>query len=136
MPTAWNWRLYSQNSLKSKNATRFLPDCHLHHLSPTTAPGSPLPEAGSRAESDKIVAAEFPFQQPSSLVGFAGCRLTPGWYRSDSRAAIAKRFAYHQSGVPGVGIGNALPDPMLPADKVFSHNEIMRGRLGTSETTA
>ncbi len=50
--------------------------------------------------------------------------LTPGWYRSDSRAAIAKRFAY-QSGVPGVGIGNAFADPMLPADKVFSHNEIM-----------
>ena len=37
--------------------------------------------------------------------------LTPGWYRSDSRAAIAKRFAY-QSGVPGVGIGNAFADPM------------------------
>lgn len=70
------------------------------------------------------MAAELPFQQPSSLAGFAGCRLTPGWYRSDSKAAIAKRFAY-QSGVPGVGIGNAFADPMLPPDKVFSHNEIM-----------
>ena len=58
----------------------------------------------------------------------------PGWY--DSRAAIAKRFAY-QSGVPGVGIGNAFADPMLPADKVFSHNRIMGdAALGTSGTTA
>ncbi|KZA03337.1 hypothetical protein HMPREF1326_03000, partial [Akkermansia sp. KLE1605] len=73
---------------------------------------------------NKIVAAELPFQQPSSLAGFAGFRLTPGWYKTDSKAAIAKRFAY-QSGVPGVGIGNSFADPMLPPDKVFSHNEIM-----------
>ena len=83
------------------------------------------PFGGPGAEQvNKIVAAELPFQQPSSLAGFAGFRLTPGWYKTDSRAAIAKRFAY-QSGVPGVGIGNSFADPMLPADKVFSHNEIM-----------
>ena len=52
------------------------------------------------------------------------------------QAAIAKRFAY-QSGVLGVGIGNAFADPMLPADKVFSHNEIMgTPPWGTSGTTA
>ena len=76
---------------------------------------------------------------PAALAspGFAGFRLTPGWYKTDSKAAIAKRFAY-QSGVPGVGIGNSFADPMLPPDKVFSHNEIMgdASLWATSGTTA
>ena len=71
-----------------------------------TAPGSPPSEGREPSRSTRL-SPRASFQQPSSLAGFAGCRLTPGWYRSDSRAAIAKRFAY-QSGVPGVGIGNAF----------------------------
>ena len=72
-----------------------------------------------------IIASELPLHPPYSLSGFAGMRLTPGWYENgkSDKAKIAKRFAY-QSGVPGVGIGNSFADPMLPADQIFSHNEI------------
>ena len=125
MPTASELgRLYSPYQFEVKNANSdFFPITISNILSNDGTRLSPFGGPGAE-QVNKIVAAELPFQQPSSLAGFAGCRLTPGWYRSDSRAAIAKRFAY-QSGVPGVGIGNAFADPMLPADKVFSHNEIM-----------
>ena len=125
MPTASELgRLYSPYQFEVKNANSdFFPITISNILSNDGTRRSPFGGPGAE-QGHKLVAAELPFQQPSSLAGFAGCRLTPGWYRSDSRAAIAKRFAY-QSGVPGVGIGNAFADPMLPADKVFSHNEIM-----------
>jgi len=125
MPTASELgRLYSPYQFEVKNANSdFFPITISNILSNDGTRLSPFGGPGAE-QVNKIVAAELPFQQPSSLAGFAGCRLTPGWYRSDSKAAIAKRFAY-QSGVPGVGIGNAFADPMLPADKVFSHNEIM-----------
>lgn len=83
------------------------------------------PFGGPGAEQvNKIVAAELPYMQPASIAGFAGCRLTPGWYKTSSRGEMARRFAY-QSGVPGVGIGNAFADPMIPADRVFSNNDAM-----------
>ncbi|PNC24784.1 hypothetical protein CXU19_02430 [Akkermansia muciniphila] len=125
MPTASELgRLYSPYQFEVKNANSdFFPITISNILSNDGTRLSPFGGPGAE-QVNKIVAAELPFQQPSSLAGFAGCRLTPGWYRSDSKAAIAKRFAY-QSGVPGVGIGNAFADPMLPPDKVFSHNEIM-----------
>ena len=125
MPTASELgRLYSPYQFEVKNANSdFFPITISNILSNDGTRLSPFGGPGAE-QVNKIVAAELPFQQPSSLAGFAGCRLTPGWYRSDSKAAVAKRFAY-QSGVPGVGIGNAFADPMLPPDKVFSHNEIM-----------
>lgn len=125
MPTASELgRLYSPYQFEVKNANSdFFPITISNILSNDGTRLSPFGGPGAE-QVNKIVAAELPFQQPSSLAGFAGCRLTPGWYKTDSKAAIAKRFAY-QSGVPGVGIGNAFADPMLPADKVFSHNEIM-----------
>ncbi len=74
---------------------------------------------------NKISATEIPIHMPYSIAGFAGARLTPGWYTqgNDSVSTIAKRFSY-QSGVPGVGIGNSFSDPMIPADRVFIHSEI------------
>ena len=125
MPTASELgRLYSPYQFEVKHSTSdFFPITISNILSNDGTRLSPFGGPGAE-QVNKIVAAELPFQQPSSLAGFAGCRLTPGWYRSDSKAAIAKRVAY-QSGVPGVGIGNSFADPMLPPDKVFSHNEIM-----------
>lgn len=117
-------RHYSPYQFEVKNANSdFFPITISNILSNDGTRLSPFGGPGAE-QVNKIVAAELPFQQPASLAGFAGCRLTPGWYRTDSKNAIAKRFAY-QSGVPGVGIGNAFADPMLPADKIFSHNEIM-----------
>ncbi len=74
---------------------------------------------------NKISATELPIQMPYSIAGFAGARLTPGWYTqgNDTAARVAKRFSY-QSGVPGVGIGNSFSDPMIPATRVFNHSEI------------
>lgn len=73
---------------------------------------------------NRIVSQELPVHPPFSLAGFANFRLTPGWYEESSvlfngsgEAKRAKRFAY-QSGVPGVGIGNAFADPMIVADKI------------------
>ena len=69
--------------------------------------------------------SELPVHPPFSLAGFAGMRLQPGWFRGendarDSRHAM-QRMQY-QSGVPGVGIGNAFADPCLPPDKVYCHH--------------
>ncbi|MEG1740015.1 MAG: hypothetical protein RR250_01715 [Akkermansia sp.] len=82
---------------------------------------------GPGAESvNKISALELPIHPPYSIAGFAGARLTPGWYETDSDTAIDMgiRFAY-QSGVPGVGLGNSFADPMIPATTIFSSNELM-----------
>ncbi len=84
------------------------------------------PFGGPGAEQvTKIVAAELPLHQPYSIAGFAGARLTPGWYDDGEKtaASTAKRLSY-QSGVPGVGIGNSFADPIIPANQIFSHNEI------------
>ena len=136
MPTASELgRLYSPYQFEVKNANSDFFPITISNILSMTAPGSPLRRTGSRA-GQQDCRRELPFQQPSSLAGFAGCRLTPGWYRSDSRAAIAKRFAY-QSGVPGVGIGNALPIPCFLPTK-FSPTTKSWGTppWGTSGTTA
>lgn len=73
---------------------------------------------------------ELPVHPPFSLAGFAGMRLQPGWYdcgvKSDFATQANMRRMQYQSGVPGVGIGNAFADPCLPADEVyvFHENEI------------
>ncbi|WP_345783032.1 hypothetical protein, partial [Akkermansia sp. N21169] len=74
---------------------------------------------------NKISATEIPIHPPYSIAGFAGARLTPGWYTqgNDSVSTVAKRFSY-QSGVPGIGIGNSFADPMIPGNRVFVHSEI------------
>lgn len=70
---------------------------------------------------------ELPVHPPFSLAGFAGMRLQPGWFRGDDGACgpqQAMQRMQYQSGVPGVGIGNAFADPCLPPDKVYClHSE-------------
>ncbi len=73
---------------------------------------------------------ELPIHPPFSLAGFAGMRLQPGWYSPQSSSGYAhlsaQRRMQYQSGVPGVGIGNAFADPCLPPGDVyaFHKNEI------------
>ena len=68
---------------------------------------------------------ELPVHPPFSLAGFAGMRLQPGWYRVTASGDFgnqgALRRMQYQSGVPGVGIGNAFADPCLPADDVYTY---------------
>ena len=70
---------------------------------------------------------ELPVHPPFSLAGFAGMRLQPGWYdagaKSDFVNQAAMRRMQYQSGVPGVGIGNAFADPCLPATDVYAFHE-------------
>ena len=69
--------------------------------------------------------SELPVHPPFSLAGFAGMRLQPGWFRGENAAQDpqkAMQRMQYQSGVPGVGIGNAFADPCLPPDKVYCHH--------------
>ena len=69
--------------------------------------------------------SELPVHPPFSLAGFAGMRLQPGWVRGENAAQDpqkAMQRMQYQSGVPGVGIGNAFADPCLPPDKVYCHH--------------
>ena len=74
-----------------------------------------------------ISCLELPVHPPFSLAGFAGMRLTPGWYESkgsgNMQAVSRARRAQYQAGVPGVGIGNAFADPCLPPDDVYAFHE-------------
>ncbi len=116
-------RHYSPYQFEVKNATdNFFPITISNILSNDGTRLSPFGGPGAE-QVNKIVAAELPFQQPGSVAGFAGCRLSPGWYQVNTREEMTKRFGY-QSGVPAVGIGNSFADPMLPADRVFSSNAI------------
>ena len=85
---------------------------------------------GVTSEGEQVSFAsvlELPVHPPFSLAGFAGMRLQPGWYRSntaghrDLTTAGALRRVQYQAGVPGVGLGNAFADPCLPADDVYTY---------------
>ncbi|MCH7225888.1 hypothetical protein [Haloferula sp. A504] len=78
---------------------------------------------------------EIPTRPITSLAGFAGCRLLPGWWdesplsrespvRSDLTWMV-KRLSYH-SGVPGVGIGNSFAHPMLEPDDIYTYHDVSR----------
>ena len=66
---------------------------------------------------------ELPAHPPFSLAGFAGMRLTPGWFEAGKSSNAIKRRQQYQSGVPGVGIGNSFADPCIPADAVYAYHE-------------
>ena len=93
---------------------------------------------------EKITSAsllELPTAPISSLMGFAGMRINPGWVAADRlashlsskiygtgspsgqeslHAAETKRVAY-QSGVTGTGIGNSFMHPQLRRDDVYTY---------------
>ena len=85
--------------------------------------------SGGGDSSSFIAVLELPVHPPFSLAGFAGMRLSPGWYQtsgSDARMgsiARARRMQY-QAGVPGVGIGNSFADPCLPPSDVYAFHEL------------
>ena len=78
-----------------------------------------ITEAGEQVSFASV--SELPVHPPFSLAGFAGMRLHPGWFRGGKDEQVLQRMQY-QSGVPGVGIGNAFADPCLPPDKVYHHH--------------
>lgn len=83
---------------------------------------------GVTSEGEQVSYAsvtELPVHPPFSLAGLAGMRLVPGWYKTESSGqyttqAALRRMQY-QTGVPGVGIGNAFADPCIPAADVYTY---------------
>lgn len=80
---------------------------------------------------------ELPTVPATSLAGFAGMRLTPGWYDIPPNSASSKGNANsmfgvntvgYVSGVPGVGIGNSFAHPMIPGDKVYAYHDVSKLR--------
>lgn len=89
---------------------------------------------------NSAAALELPTAPLTSLAGFSGMRINPGWAdprmmnpdlsiesvggNNTSRAsyayAIAKTMAY-QSGVTGPGIGNSFMHPMLPRTDIYQY---------------
>lgn len=83
---------------------------------------------GITSEGEQVSYAsvlELPVHPPFSLAGFAGMRLQPGWYKSNTSGKYvtqgALRRMQYQAGVPGVGLGNAFADPCLPPDDVYTY---------------
>lgn len=101
---------------------------------------------------NRAPAIELPTAPISSLAGFSGMRINPGWTHARTNfphlkipgghgtlpqwslyAAEHKVVAY-QSGVTGPGIGNSFIHPMLERDKVyrFVNNSISQDPIGNS----
>lgn len=78
--------------------------------------------SGGGEDVSFISVLELPIHPPFSLAGFAGMRLTPGWYdKKGNVESIARmRRMQYQAGVPGVGIGNSFADPCLPPADVYA----------------
>lgn len=65
---------------------------------------------------------ELPIHPPFGLAGFAGMRITPGWFDTGTNPIATLRRQQYQSGVQGVGIGNSFADPCIPAGSVYQKN--------------
>lgn len=118
---------------------------HFRHLSGMSELAELIPNLGKHGfmgsgttAGEKITTAavaELPTAPVQSLAGFAGMRLQPGWFNYGARQTgqqgnandfwLAKVVSY-RSGVPGVGIGNSLAQPMIPADKVYAYHDISK----------
>ncbi|MGB0774216.1 MAG: hypothetical protein ACPG32_13235 [Akkermansiaceae bacterium] len=99
---------------------------------------------GGESDGERVSRAaifELPTAPISSLAGFAGLRLTPGWwdergiggggFQSPHGSWSSRRLSY-QSGVPGVGIGNSFADPMITANGIYQYHDNSRHFTGTS----
>lgn len=101
---------------------------------------------GSGSDGEKIYSAptqELPTAPVTSLAGFAGMPLRPGWYKvpvvapdgnnppkGEIRGSALSRnmdnVAGYNAGVPGVGIGNSFAQPMIPGDKVYQYHDVSK----------
>ncbi len=72
-----------------------------------------------------IASQEIAVHPPFSLAGYAGMRLTPGWFEHKGSFENTLVRQQYQAGVPAVGIGNAFADPTLPADGVYVSHDLL-----------
>jgi len=88
--------------------------------------------------SDELVnsvpSLELPTAPVTSVAGFAGMRLTPGWYQHTPASGGIKNpnnLFYHNtyaytSGVPGVGAGNSFAQPSIPGNLIYKFHDISK----------
>jgi hypothetical protein len=96
---------------------------------------------GSGADGEKVYSVatqELPTAPVTSLAGFAGMALRPGWYdakaaapapgntEGHARARMFDNVAAYNAGLPGVGIGNSFATPMIPGDKVYAYHDVSK----------
>lgn len=87
---------------------------------------------------NSVPVMELPTAPVTSISGFAGMRLTPGWYelpsyfyssgdKKEVPGTAMSRFAdnteAYVSGVPGIGLGNSFAHPMIPGDSVYAYHD-------------
>ena len=132
-------KIWQHSNPASYGTTTYRPDEQTRRYSPyqlvqlDTAMGAPMDSIGkngifgitSSGENVSFISSmELPVHPPYSIAGFAGMRLTPGWYSSgDSYKDRYTRHVYY-SGVPSIGIGNSFADPCLPSDDVYVRHNV------------
>lgn len=88
--------------------------------------------------SDELVYSipvlELPTTPITSVAGFAGMRLVPGWFhytqpysgpRNPNGAYMTNTYGY-TSGVPGIGTGNSFAQPSIPGDLIYKYHDISK----------
>jgi len=99
---------------------------------------------------NSVPVLELPTVPTCSLPGFAGMRLTPGWYQlpdyfsaggkneqnGTALSRSADNTASYVSGVPGVGIGNSFAHPMIPGDKIYAYHDISKVTPSSNSNTS
>jgi hypothetical protein len=96
---------------------------------------------GSGADGEKVYSVasqELPTAPVTSLAGFAGMPLRPGWYNAQAaapapgnteghaRARMFDNVVAYNAGLPGVGIGNSFATPMIPGNKVYAYHDVSK----------
>lgn len=76
---------------------------------------------------------EVPTAPVTSIAGFAGMRLTPGWFQTppDQAQAHAGGRVFdnteaYVAGVPGIGIGNSFAQPTIPAIDIYKYHDVSK----------
>lgn len=83
--------------------------------------------------ANSVPVLELPTVPVTSLPGFAGMRLTPGWYqipdvggKGRASARFGDNTSAYTAGVPGVGVGNSFASPMIPGDQIYAYHDFSR----------
>ncbi|QQL45500.1 hypothetical protein [Sulfuriroseicoccus oceanibius] len=76
---------------------------------------------------------EVPTVPITSIAGFAGMRLTPGWYRipngggpMNAMSRFNDNTEAYNSGVPGIGVGNSFAQPTIRGSRVYQYHDVSK----------
>jgi hypothetical protein len=89
---------------------------------------------------NRVAVEELPTAPITSIAGFAGMQLRPGWFKlpsnissqasrnaqSNAFSLINHSLAGYQAGVPSVGIGNSFAQPMINGEKIYHYHDVSK----------